>query len=136
MNELLGADWPILLLPQLDEPKPQPERLDGADLLRDVRYKPVRTAYALSRLIAGGASLKHDVRRKREERAWTERQAGQRVRCTGRARETGACKGEAEIRVQKQCSCRITRPFALQAFLHQPSLTLELRRAAKRRRLE
>ena len=49
MNELLGAGWPILLLPQPDEPKPQPQCLDGADLLRDVRREPERTAYALSR---------------------------------------------------------------------------------------
>ena len=133
MNELLGADWPILLLPQLDEPKPQPECMDGADLLRGVRYKPVRTAYALSRQRAKRASLKQDVRRKRVERAWTERQTGQRVRGTGRAREMGDCRGETEIRVQRQCLRWITRRFTLQAFLHQPSLTPELSRPAARR---
>ena len=49
MNELLGAGWLILLLLQPDEPKPQPQNLDGADLLRDVRRKTGRAAYALSR---------------------------------------------------------------------------------------
>ena len=112
---------------------PPPRCLDGADLLHGVQRKHGCRMCVFGRQSVDGASMKPGVRRKRVERAWTERQAGRRVRGTGRARETGACWGEAEIRVQKQCPCRIIRRFTLQVFEHQPSLTPELSRPAARR---